>query len=162
MLTLSSRRRSTLAGNIRYYTGKCFPGKGGGARLAEEVGVTPQTLSNWISGKRLPTLPQIYCLAKVFDISPLTLCGMRSKRTINPKRIHLAVLQKLLEYCEKMNSKGANPRTTRKFLLSVMAITSNELCDWLFCKKKLMIVNVILIAFLHENNMLKVRFTAVA
>ncbi len=129
MLKIPQQCKSTLAGKIRRYKGECFPGKGGGVRLAEEIGVTPQSISNWISGSRLPTMNQLYRLAKAFDVSPLELCGIRSRRATNPKTMHITVLQKLLQYCEKDIDNNANTRITRKFLLSVICIINNDLYE---------------------------------
>ncbi len=129
MLRLPQRSKSIFAGKIRHYKGKYFLGKGGGSRLAEEIGTTPQNISNWIRGSRFPTMSQMYCLAKAFDVSPLELCGIRKKHTVNPGAAHIVVLQKLLQHCEEDTARGADPRVTRRFLLSIIAIINNELCE---------------------------------
>ncbi len=129
MLRLPQHSKSIFAKKIRHYKGKCFPGKGGGVRLAEEIGATPQSISNWIHGSKLPSMSQMYSLAKAFDVSPLELCGMRRKRTLKTGMPHIAVFQKLLQYCENENTRGGNPRVTRDFLLSIIGILDNELCE---------------------------------
>ena len=127
MLRMPQRNKTILAGKIRHYMRKCFPGKGSGIRLAEEIGTTPQTISNWLNGSRLPTLKQMYRLAKAFDVSPFELCGIRKKHTRNQKTVHLDVLTSLLQHCENDIARGANPRITRKFLLSIKGIIENDL-----------------------------------
>lgn len=128
MYRLPDDKKKMLAKNIRYHLQKCFPGKGSGIRLAGEIGTTPQTLSNWLNGTRIPNLCQIYLLAKAFDVSPLELCGARQKDTLNPKVLHISVLTKLLNHCEKDIVRNVNPRVTRKFMNEVKVLVENLLC----------------------------------
>lgn len=128
MIHLPQRNKIILIENIRRHKMKNFPGKGSGIRLAEEIGVTPQTISNWLNGSRLPTMSQMYCLAKAFDVSPLELCGMRKKYSEHPKTEHISILIKLLRRCEKDILQNVNPRIIHKFLLEIKDLIKNELC----------------------------------
>ena len=58
MYALPARNKKILVRKIRHYKKLCFPGKGSGARLADEIGVPPQTVSNWLNGCRTPTSEQ--------------------------------------------------------------------------------------------------------
>ena len=129
MHRLPQRKKIILVESIRRHKRKCFPGIGSGIRLAEEVGVTPQTVSNWLNGSRLPTMSQMYRLAKAFNVSPLELCGIRRKDTRPSQVMHLTVLQNLLQLCEKSIVRGDNPHITRKLLLSFKGLIQNDLCE---------------------------------
>ena len=124
MQHLPKRNKEILVKKIRYYKDLHFPGKGSGMRLAEEVGVAPQMLSNWLSGKRLPTSMQLYRLSKAFDVSPLELCGIRSK---NKEPDHIETLFSLLAQCQKLLSRTGNFNIQRKKLKEVKTILDKEL-----------------------------------
>lgn len=106
-----------------------FPGKGSGMRLADEVGVAPQMISNWLSGKRLPTTMQLYRLAKVFDVSPLELCGVNVKSTPSKEPSHIEILFSLFNQCENLFSRTDNLHIRDKKLREIKSIMLNELGD---------------------------------
>lgn len=124
MQHLPKRNKEILVKKIRHYKELHFPGKGSGIRLAEEVGVAPQMLSNWLSGKRLPTAMQLYRLSKVFDVSPLELCGIRSKNLASD---HIETFFSLLAQCKKLLPGKENSYIRRKTLKEVKAIIKEEL-----------------------------------
>lgn len=124
---LPERNKKILIQKIRYYKDLHFPGKGSGMRLADEVGVTPQAISNWLSGKRLPTATQLYRLAKVFDVSPLELCVGRSKNASSKELDHIETLFSLLNQCENLFSCTANLHIREKKLSEIKHILKMEL-----------------------------------
>lgn len=130
MQHLPERNKKILAKKIRYYMDLHFPGKGSGIRLAEEVGIAPQMLSNWLSGRRLPTVMQLYRLSKVFDVSPLELCGIRSKNTSAREQNHIETLFSLLGQCKKILSRTDNSNIQRRKIEEIKLIICNELVEW--------------------------------
>lgn len=129
MYQLPQKNKEILIKNIRRYKQKSFPGKGSGIRLAEEIGTTPQMISNWLNGSRLPTITQLYRLATAFEVSPLELCGIRVKRNLTLESAHVSVLINVLHHCEKDILTGVNPRITRKFLMLAKSIIDKEIID---------------------------------
>lgn len=116
MYRLSARQKAVLAKKIRHYKELHFPGKGSGARLAMEIGVPPQTVSNWLSGSRQPTPPQLYRLAVAFKVSPLELCGFRKEKAPPPKAAEASILHDMATMMRDSGKGGANTRVTAKAL----------------------------------------------
>lgn len=129
MLYLPARNRKILLKNIHHYKKMHFPGKGSGLRLADEVGVAPQTVSNWLSGRRIPTFHQLYRLAKTFNISPLKLCGIKERSEYFRNSAHILILRALLEYQEDAIKGGANPHVIANFLTEIKELLNKELDD---------------------------------
>lgn len=127
MFYLPAKNKKILTKNIQQYKKLHFSGKGSGVRLAEEVGVAPQTVSNWLSGRRLPTLTQIFRLAKEFEISPLKLCGVRDKYVYSRQFAHLTIFHTIIRYQEHMLNCNANHHITKKFLYELKFILKEEL-----------------------------------
>ena len=46
-------------------------------RLADEIGVSPITISRYINGSRIPKLSVVYSICQVLDISMDTLCSLQ-------------------------------------------------------------------------------------
>ena len=110
MCSLPTRNKKILVRKIRNHKKRCFPGKGGGVRLAAEIGVPPQTVSDWLNGRRTPTFRQIYLLTKTFNVSPIELCGIREKDRPTRNAADSALLRSLLEvleYAIKHSDAGA-------------------------------------------------------
>lgn len=124
---LPRRNKKVLAEKIRYYKNLHFPGKGSGQRLADEIGVAPQVISNWLSGRRLPTVMQLYHLAKVFDVSPLELCGVKSKVDSNSQFRHISMLINFLEQGKTEISHTANSHIKGKIIRELKSVIDNEL-----------------------------------
>ena len=116
MYRLSARNKAVLAKKIRHYKQLHFPGKGGGARLAAEIGVPPQTVSNWLSGTRQPTFSQLYRLAIAFNVSPLDLCGIRKDKPPQRESPEVSTLRDILAMMRDAEKSGVNPRVTAKAL----------------------------------------------
>lgn len=129
MYRLPIRNRKALVKNIRYYKKLHFPGKGSGMRLADEAGVLPQTISNWLKGTRFPTFEQLYRLAKVFDVSPLALCGMHEDDGYSRKTAHIAILRSVLECQKNALECDVNPHVIEKFLTEIKCLVENELAS---------------------------------
>ncbi len=129
MYRLPARNRKALVKNIRHYKNLHFPGKGSGLRLADEVGVPPQAISNWLKGTRLPTFMQLYRLAKVFDVSPLELCGIHEEGGYSRKTAHVAILHSVLTYHKYALECDVNPHVIVKFLTEIKCLIENELED---------------------------------
>lgn len=124
---LPERNKKALAKKIRYYKDLHFPGKGSGQRLADEVGVAPQTISNWLSGRRLPTIAQLYSLAKVFDVSPLELCGATSKNKSHSGGNHISMLAYLLNHGENSIPHTVNSNIKDKIIKELKHVIGMEL-----------------------------------
>lgn len=75
MIKLMAKERKALVRNIKKHKKRLYPERGGGNRLAKQVGVSPQLLSQWINGVRVPALDKLIALAEVFEISIQELCG---------------------------------------------------------------------------------------
>ena len=126
MRHLPERNKKILVKKIRYYQQLHFPGKGSGMRLADEVGVAPQMISNWLNGKRLPTTMQLYRLSKVFDVSPLELCGL--SKSASPKKLdHIETLFLLLDRCKTLFSRTVNVHIRERKLKEIKSMLLNEL-----------------------------------
>ncbi|MCD8349182.1 MAG: helix-turn-helix transcriptional regulator [Planctomycetaceae bacterium] len=76
MQTLTRSQLKRMAENIRSCRDKQFPERGGNNRLAKAIGVSPQTLSQWINGSRMPPIEKLQALVTVFGISIQALCGL--------------------------------------------------------------------------------------
>ena len=119
MYALPDRNKKTLIKKIRQYKKACFPGKGSGARLAEEIGVPKQTVSNWLSGRRTPTFEQLYRLSVAFNVSPLELCGIHEKAGASKSHAAFSLLRELLNVVEKDIEHNVDPRVTMKTMDSI-------------------------------------------
>lgn len=75
MSKLTQREKKSVVRNIKLYKKRLYPERGGGNRLANELGISPQLLSQWVKGTRTPTLEKLIVLADVFNISIQELCG---------------------------------------------------------------------------------------
>ena len=129
MRYLSMRSKQELAKRIGRFKKMQFPDKGGGVRLADELGVSPQVVSSWINGKRLPTLIQLYHLAKVFDVSPLELCGMKRKNKLSRQLSHISVLSLLMEQYLHMTKCNVSLCVKSKIIKAIKLIVVNEIGD---------------------------------
>ena len=126
MHLLPEYNRNILIKNIRYYKDLQFPGRGSGVRLAEEIGVPPQTVSNWLNGKRLPTFSQLWSLSQAFGVSPLELCGIRRSRNMR-KATPISVFTALLKRHEELAKRHADPRIRQKFMKKIKNMIGKEL-----------------------------------
>lgn len=75
MLKLMAKEKKAIVRNIKLHKKRLYSERGGGARLAKELGVSPQLLSQWTNGARVPALDKLITLAEVFGISIQELCG---------------------------------------------------------------------------------------
>ncbi len=66
---------SMFAENLRKYRNQAFPGWGGLGRFAKAAGVTPNTMSLWMSGRQMPSTKRIHALAKTLGVEVGELCG---------------------------------------------------------------------------------------
>ncbi len=129
MYSLPARNKKILFKKIRQYKKRCFPGKGSGARLAEEIGVSRQTVSNWLAGNRTPTFEQLYRLAKAFNTSPFELCGIRGAGKAFQHTDDIAALRSVLDVLEHGIKHHVNPRVTAKILKSINYVAFNEIIE---------------------------------
>lgn len=111
MYRLSAYNKAILSKKIKHYKKLHFPGKGSGARLAEEIDVPPQTVSSWLNGSRLPTPMQLYRLSIAFKVSPFELCGIRRDRS---KSVELSLLEDMLVMMRGEKKENVNLRVTHK------------------------------------------------
>ncbi|MDR1744512.1 MAG: helix-turn-helix domain-containing protein [Planctomycetota bacterium] len=124
MRSLPARNKEILIRKIRHHKKLCFPGKGGGMRLAEEIGLPPQTVSNWLSGNRTPTFGQLHLLAKAFNASPLEMCGIRG---LGKGALDISALRIVLDILEHDKNHNVNPCVTAKTLKSINLMAINEI-----------------------------------
>ena len=54
MIRLTAKQQKQLARKIRTCKNKLFPERGGGKKLAALLDISPQLLTNWMAGTRLP------------------------------------------------------------------------------------------------------------
>ncbi len=127
MTALPTRNKKILLRKIRSHKKRCFPGKGGGVRLAAETGVPPQTVSDWITGSRTPTFGQLYQLAKAFNVSPLELCGIQETDGVAGNTADTALLRSLLDVLEYTIEYAAAPTVAAKTMESVNHIVIKEM-----------------------------------
>ncbi len=124
---LPARNKEMLFEKIRHYKEQCFPGPGGGQRLADAIGVLPQTVSYWLNGSRMPTFEQLYRLAILFRVSPLDLCGFKSSEKPNRSPAGIALLRESLNMLEHDATHNVDRRVTVKTLNRVSALLSNRI-----------------------------------
>lgn len=124
MYRLSAHQKTILIKKIKYYKKLHFPGRGSGARLAEEIGVPPQTVSNWLSGSRQPTPMQLYRLAIAFNVSPFELCGFRQEKT---KSVELSLLEGILIMMRGAKKGNVNPRVTQRRMNEIKSFIEKAL-----------------------------------
>ncbi len=65
---LADTEKWVFAENLRKYREQAFPGWGGLGRFAKAAGVSSYTLSQWMSGKQMPSTARIHALAKVLGV----------------------------------------------------------------------------------------------
>ncbi len=80
MRSFKQKQRQNIALNIRNAMEKSFPGKGSGKQLSAALGVAPSTVSHWINGKAVPSLPSLYAMSKLFGIQLGRLCDLPRDR----------------------------------------------------------------------------------
>lgn len=61
--------RATIAANIKMERLKKFPGRGGGKKCSEALGVSPQQWSPWERGVRLPDETRLEQIADFFGVT---------------------------------------------------------------------------------------------
>lgn len=76
MRSFTLKQRKSIALNIRNAMEKSFPGKGSGKRLAAELGVAPSAVSQWATGKKVPSLSSLYAMSRLFGIPLHRLCDL--------------------------------------------------------------------------------------
>ena len=130
MYALPARNRKILARKIRHHKRLCFPGKGSGVRLADEIGVSPQTISNWLNGSRTPTFEQLYLLAKTFNVSPLELCGIKEIEKTPRNAADISLLRSLLDIFEHAMEHDDSIRSSVKAMKSINNIVFNEMEEY--------------------------------
>lgn len=127
MYHLPAKNRRILIKNIRRYKDLLFRGKGSGARLAEEVGVAPQTVSNWLKGKRHPTLRQLYQLSIAFNVGPMELCGIRDDAEYCRETAHVVLMLALLNQYKSALECNVNRRVIKRIFSELNNIMEREL-----------------------------------
>lgn len=76
MIQFTAKQKKQFARNLRALKDKAFPHRGGGKQIAAMLGVSPQLLSNWINGSRVPSALHLAKLAKIFNVSLQELCAL--------------------------------------------------------------------------------------
>lgn len=108
-----------------------FPGRGGCGKLAERLGVTPQLLSHWMRGNRIPEPEQLAALAKLFETSILELCSFpKIRRTSKPP----SALDVIIDVTNNRKNAVKTGKARRKFnkeTASLKSLIKNELEDFM-------------------------------
>ncbi|MDR0362632.1 MAG: helix-turn-helix domain-containing protein [Planctomycetota bacterium] len=111
------QQKKRIIANVRSALAKQFPGAGSGRRLAEAMGVSPATVSRWLSGKKLPDLEQLNRLAKTLGEPLHCLLGysddsvMRGKNPLFDNAIKLSILAERIR-----RGDDPRPRETRQLV----------------------------------------------
>lgn len=129
MGNFSASQRRKLGQTIRDYKEKNFPGKGGGNRLAQRLGIRPQLLSQWIGGSKEPTILQLHSLAKTFGISIQELCAMPKIRKTKSNVTGLEMVSEITDLYKSARTKGINPKRERQIMTTIKSLISSELND---------------------------------
>ncbi|MDR0362994.1 MAG: helix-turn-helix transcriptional regulator [Planctomycetota bacterium] len=124
MIRFTAKQQKQLARKIRACKNKRFPERGGGKELAALLGVSPQLLTNWMAGTRLPSALQLAKMARIFDISIQELCSLPCEKR-KSKVPDLVV--SLTKYHEGATRKGVNNHEERKRLNMICSFIYNEL-----------------------------------
>lgn len=125
----SAKQRRKLGQTIRDHKEKKFPGRGGGNRLAQELGIRPQLLSQWIGGVKEPTMLQLYALAKAFGISIQELCAMPKIKKSKGKVTGLDMVSEITDLYKLAHINKISAQRERRFLTTIKSMISNELDD---------------------------------
>lgn len=131
MSYFTAKQRKKLGEKIREQKSKVFPGKGGGSRLAERLGVTPQLLSHWIRGAREPSLMHLYHMTALFGISIQDLCGLSRVKRKNEKRQALGVVVEITNFRNRVSNNQKNKRKEQCALETLKSIICIELKDFM-------------------------------
>lgn len=97
--------------------------------LAEKLGVTDRTISNWENGRRLPDLSLISLVASELDVSVAELLNGRKFNKEELEELKTTI-DKLLEYNaveEIKKIKKINEAFTLSFIFIILAIIINEI-----------------------------------
>lgn len=79
MGTFTEKERKTIARNIRERINEQYPDKEHKQQLAQRLGVTPMTISQWAREKRTPDIGHLYQLSKALEIPLHQLCGLHKQ-----------------------------------------------------------------------------------
>lgn len=127
MTHLTAKQQKHLAKKIRACKDKTFPKRGGGKQLATMLGISPQLLTNWMAGTRIPTLPQLAKLAHIFNVSMHELCALPyAKRKSSASDLVIA----LTKHHEQARKVESGTREERKRLNAIKSHIYNELGDY--------------------------------
>lgn len=125
MSKLTAREKKAIVKNIRLCRKRLYSERGGGNRLAKELGISPQLLSQWTKGVRAPTLEKLIALAGIFNVSIQELCGKPEPIGQNDNLcVHDAII--LLSGYIRKNGRG---QKARKDLAKIKSIVDNMLSD---------------------------------
>lgn len=80
----SEQEKKAFIRNLRKHRERVFPGWGGNGLLAKAADVSPQSLSQWMGGKRAPSPEHVYALAKALGVDARELCGRRKVKADAP------------------------------------------------------------------------------
>ncbi len=123
----NGKHRAALGKKIREGKDRLFPGRGGCSKFAHELGITPQLLSHWMNGNRVPDPGQLAALAKLFNISILELCSLPK---IRGKGKQYSAYD-IIAYMTKAQQTAGTSRKKRKMLMesnaAVKAFVNKEL-----------------------------------
>jgi len=84
-----SNNAVTFAKNLRRYmklTGK------GNKEVAEYAGVTPSTVSYWLSGKKYPRVEKMSALAEFFSVQMSDLMEEKPKKKVDPQTVEARII----------------------------------------------------------------------
>lgn len=128
MLTFTLKQKKLIAKNIRAAMESMFPGKGRGRRMARLFGVSPSTVSQWVNGKKTPTLSHLYQMSKVFGTPLHQLCGLPKRGNIRTKNLVTEIIKRIMT-AEGKRGNAASGKRSRADMNTAIMLIKKELED---------------------------------
>ena len=119
MSTLSLKEKKAVVRTIKAYKKRLFSERGGGNRLARELGISPQLLSQWTNGARFPTTEKLVALAEVFGITIQELCGRERADALDAELNFydaVIILSEQLKKKGKIKKNDKSLNTVKRFI----------------------------------------------
>ena len=119
MSTLSLKEKKCVVRTIKAHKKRLYPERGGGNRLAKDLNVSPQLLSQWINGTRFPTTERLIALAEFFGVTIQELCGREKPAVIDAEvNFYDAVMILTKHLNKKRSGKKTNKslKTVKRFM----------------------------------------------
>lgn len=123
MSKLTQREKKAVVKNIRLHRKRLYSERDGGNRLAKELNVSPQLLSQWSNGTRTPTLEKLIALSEVFNVSIQELCGRPNLPMLDS---NISVYDAIIMLVNHVKKRGQGKKV-RANMKTVKRLIDNEL-----------------------------------